>query len=110
MSKEYTVSISEDGSLVFLVNEETSSFAELGIATTKRASHVEPNNFFLRIAFHLLRRIFGDKGRMTEFTRRWPCLWRVNLRPVGGPILEDRWVNRQQAIDAEVEWLHANFI
>jgi hypothetical protein len=56
-------------------------------ARTARASHVEPDNILLRVIFHLLRQWLGDKGHMSEFTRSWKCLWRVNMKPVGGPIL-----------------------
>ena len=102
-----TFCIDTKGTLTFLNTETTRPFLNLGEAKTRRASHVEPNNFALRILFHGLRRVLGDKGRMSDFTRRWPILWRVNLSPVGGPILFIRYRDRQAAIRAEVEWLNA---
>ena len=78
-------------------------------------------NVALRIAFYVLR-WFGDKTHVADWTRGWGCLWRVNASPVGGPILrlkhvlkdcpwpiEDHiatWCNRQDAIDAEIEFLN----
>lgn len=100
-----TVTVREDGSLVFLDTQEAQCFKALGSVTTRRASHVEPDSWLLRLAFHALRQVYGDKGRMSEFTRGWPCLWRVNTIPTGGPILPGRWRSRQEAIDAEVSWL-----
>jgi hypothetical protein len=47
---------------------------------------------------------------MASFTRLWPCLWQINLGPIGGPVLDATYRNRQAAIDAEVVWLNTNFI
>ena len=105
-SQAVSVVIRDDGDLVCLNNEAAACFTELGSVTTRRASHVEPEERPLRFLFHVLRYIFGDKGRMSEFTRHWPCTWRVNLTPVGGPVMSHRWQLRQDAIDAEVEWLN----
>lgn len=51
----------------------------------KRASHVEPANFWGRWAFRLFRRLFGDKGRVATWTRTWDVQWEVDLSPIGGP-------------------------
>lgn len=108
MNKEVSIVIREDGSLVCLQNELTSCFSSLGSVTTRRASHVEPGNRALRLAFHVLRCMFGDKGWVASFTRYWPCHWRINLSPIGGPILPYQWNDRLAAIEAEVSWLNAN--
>lgn len=110
MAQDVRVIIREDGVLVVLDNETTNCFRSLGSATKRRASHVEPESWILRPVFHTLRLVFGDKGRMSNFTRWWPCRWRVNLRPVGGPILPDRWYNRGLAIEDEVEWLNEHLL
>lgn len=52
--------------------------------TIARASHVEPN----------------DSGF---------CLWSADMSPVGGPKLLG-FRTRQEALDAEVEWLDRNVI
>jgi hypothetical protein len=99
----------EDGVTRFLVNETTEPFLTED-ATVRRASHVEPTGKVARFVFHTLRRMFGEKGIMAEFTRMWPCNWRVNLAPTGGPILAGTWRDRKLAIAAEIEYLNTNFI
>lgn len=93
----------------FLVTEGAEAFLSER-AVVRRASHVEPVNRLLRLAFYGLRNLFGEKGWMAAFTRLWPCLWCVDLAPAGGPILPGRWRSRKEAIEAEVVWLNANFI
>lgn len=103
---EHVINIRDDGSIVFLDQPELESLKDLGSVLTMRASHVEPVNLVLRGLFHLLRHMFTDKGWMASFTRLWPCLWRINLAPINGPILSNTYRNRQRAIDKEVEWLN----
>jgi hypothetical protein len=110
MSQELTFVIDSAGDMKFLVPEFMSESPLLEGANISRASHVEPDNFVLRIIFHGLRQVLGDKGRMSEFTRNWPIRWRVNTKPVGGPILAGRWRNRKDAIDAEIKFLNSWFI
>ena len=101
---EVSVVIRDDGTIACIDNKHTSCFRSIGQVKTQRASHVEPVNKSLRLIFHTLRSVFGDKGWMATFTRYWPCLWRVNI--CNGPILLGSWTNRQAAIDAEVAWLN----
>lgn len=132
-AKIYTVTIDENGDLIYLKTNEHDIFAECGEVVTKRASHVEPFNWLDRGLFRFLR-LFGDKTRIAEWTRGWKCLWIVDTRPVGGPVLtwgdvwEARgdcqdwmrqmpmykatalWSNRQSAIDAEIEFLNKFFL
>ena len=104
--KEVTFIIDEQGHMTYLM---TQAAPPLEGVVIHRGSHVEPANAFLRAGFHLLRRWLGDKGRMSEFTRNWNCLWRVNLFPVGGPILSTLYYDRQQAINAEIVALNNHF-
>ena len=94
----------DDTGVTFLMDENVKMFE--GEGEVRRASHVEPDSLVFRIAFHALRRVFGDKGRMSNFTRSWPCLWRIDTSPVGGPVLEQRYRNRQAAIDAEIAFFN----
>jgi hypothetical protein len=107
--KTMIVTMDESGTLTFLVDEDTQALLNEG-SVVQRASYVEPVSRTLRCVFHSLRSAFGDKGWAAAFTRRWPCLWRVNLSPVGKSILKGNYKNRQAAIDAEVLWLNENFI
>jgi hypothetical protein len=104
MANTITVFIEDDASITFLDTPLTRGF-KLGPSVTRRASHVQPNNAALRLVFKALRCLFGDKSPVAGFTRRWRCLWRADMRPIGGPILSGRWYNRQGAINAE----HAYF-
>lgn len=104
------VTIAPDGTIRFLVSESTAPLITDENAVVRRASHVEPVSVPLRYAFHGLRSMFGEKGWMAGFTRRWPCLWRINLAPTGGPILPSTYRDRAEAIAAEIEHLNAHFI
>jgi hypothetical protein len=121
--KEITITMdTETGNFVTL----DKSFNVLGTVTTKRASHVEPARFWLRMAFTVIRALAYEHGKIAAWTRRWPCLWRVNTSPVGGPILqlkhiwpdvawpvEDNiaeYANRQDAIAAEIQFLNEFFL
>lgn len=103
------LTITPDGTLRFLVSEGAEAFLTEA-AIVRRASHVEPVSVPLRLVFHGLRGIFGEKGRMAGFTRLWPCLWHINLSPIGRGVLPGTYRDRQAAIDAEIEELNASFI
>ena len=105
-----TFSIDEStGNTTFLIDADTLAFCD-ETSTVARASNVEPVSLPLRLAFRLLRACFGDTGRVSEFTRRWECLWRINLSPVDGPIIPIDFASRQSAIDFEINWLEENFL
>ena len=124
--KVLMVTIDEDGNLVYLKTSEHDIFAEMGEVVTRRASHVEPGPRYERWLFHTLRFFFGDKGRVSDWTRSWYTLWRVNTAPVGGPILRWKHVispcpvcmaeniyyenDRQRAIDTEIIFLNKFFL
>jgi hypothetical protein len=114
--KVLTVTINEDGTLEYLKTDSCDILLELGEVVTRRASHVEPAEFWPRLAFHLIRSLVNDKSRIAQWTRNWKCFWRVNTAPVGGPILRNQWGNiaawsrRQDAIDVEIEFLNDWFL
>jgi hypothetical protein len=105
--------ISEPGQLT--INDAHALAAQLGKyglktkVATRRASHIEPLYPVSRVLFHLLRKLFGETGRVAEWTRHWDVLWRVNLKPSGGPILPYYFHDRQKAIAAEIAWINDNF-
>ena len=102
---EIAVFIEADASITFLKSPLTAGF-RLGPTVTRRYSSVEPDNVILRGAFHILRLLFGETGAVSDFTRSWRCLWRANIK--GGPILPERWTNRQDAINAEIAYFNIN--
>lgn len=107
MDAPLVVHIGEDGGLRWVDHPDLRCLATLGEARTARASHVEPINPILRVAFTVIRARVSDASRLAGWTRRWPCLWRANLAPSGGPLLGP-FARRNDAIDAEVAWLNAN--
>ena len=125
--KVVTITINEDGTQTFLKTDSADIFLEQGETITRRASHVEPAEFIERVLFTLLRSLFADTSAVAAWTRTWNTLWRVNTKPVGGPILcwkhvhpptigtcvaDDPvyWNNRQEAIEAEVAFLNEWFV
>lgn len=60
----------------------------LGKSAMLRISHVEPVSPSRRRWFRLLRRLFGDEGRVAAWTRRWRGPWRVDFSPSGGGVHE----------------------
>ena len=105
-----TVSIDESGTITQLSGHGPNLLDVYGgMVQTRRASHVEPANRVLRVIFHALR-LTGDDSRIAQYTRIWPCAWRVNLSPVHGPILTTMYRNRQSAINAEIAWLTDNWL
>jgi hypothetical protein len=113
------------GDMLFLETSGAQAFKALGRLRTRRASHVEPYEFWPRVAFTAIRMLVSDSSRVTEWIRNWNTLWRVNMKPVGGPILtwshihpkhiaaSNRiypWGNRQEAIEAEVKFLNQFFL
>ena len=105
-----TVTIDEEGNLVYLKTFEHDIFAELGEVVTARASHVFPTNWGYRQAFRLLRTIFGERGRVAEWTRCWQTEWLVDPSPVGAPSIDKTFQNRQDAIDFEIRYLNDWFL
>jgi hypothetical protein len=103
-----TLTVDSNGDIKFLVSPLSEGFLDSD-STVKRASHVEPWNPFIRCVFHTLR-LFGDTGRVADWSRRWSIDWRVNLSPVNGPILPITFTNRATAIEFEVKWLEDNFL
>ena len=109
MQNPIVFSIDEQGDVKFLVSDATRPFLD-ETSKVQRASHVEPWNIPLRWAFYAIRKVCGEYGKMAEFTRKWPCYWRVNLSPVGGPIVPVEFANRDSAIEFEVDWLNHYFL
>ena len=75
------LSIAADGKISAIYSDDLRPLLDLGEATIRRASSVEP-----------------------EGTN-----WQVDLSPVGGPILRG-FKYRQTALDYESEWLKKNWL
>lgn len=97
------VTITTDGQIRFLATSELQPMYNLGHVTTRRVSHVVPQNQLLRLVFRILRTCVTDDSRCAAWTRRWRCRWLADLRISAGPVLGP-FPNRQQAIAAEIDW------
>jgi hypothetical protein len=71
--------IRPNGIMQFIYNDALTAMLDHGDANIRRASHVEP---------------CGTK-------------WTADLQPVNGPVLGP-FTLRQEALDAEIEWLNKN--
>jgi hypothetical protein len=109
MQNEVTLIIDSNGNCK-MVMTAAAKLLNLTESLPRRASHVYPENVWLRILFFWIRTHVSDESVWAAFTRKWPCLWRVDMYPVGGGILPTRYTNRLTAIDAEVEALNNLFI
>ena len=98
-----TVFIEADASVTFLKSPLTAGF-NLGPAVVRRYSSVEPDCWYLRLVFHVVRWLVNDASALAEWTRHWPCLWRAHIK--GGPVLPIRSRVRQQVIDAEIAYFN----
>ena len=97
------------GNTKFLVNELSRSFLD-DFSVIQRASHIRPWNPMLCLLFRMLRALSGEYGIVAQWTRTWPCLWQVDLSPVGGPVVPVKWAERKDAIDFEIHWLEGNLL
>jgi hypothetical protein len=103
MSDIITVFIENDGNVSFLDSPLTAGF-NLGPSVTRRYSSVEPDAAILRRIFQFLRCMFGEAGRISDWTRRWTCVWRAQIK--SGPLLSIRSRDRQQVISAEIAYFN----
>lgn len=103
------IRITPDGNIEMIEYKELGgAIASLGTVTNRRrATHIVPTDYALRIAFKLLRKVFGSTGRIATWTRGWKVQWTVDLRPSGGTVVEP-FDDRQEAIAYEVSWLEEN--
>jgi hypothetical protein len=97
------LNIQPGGRVEFVAHNGLEPLLAQGIATQRRASHVDPVNPWLRVAFHAVRRLVRDDSALAAWTRSWRCQWRVAI--IGGPVLAGTWRDRLEAIAAEVQWI-----
>jgi hypothetical protein len=108
--KILTVTIDEEGNLIYLKTDASDALLELGTVVTRRASHITPRAFLPRIAFKIVRGVFGNEGRIAEWSRGWHGPWRVDMRPVGAGVVDGDWQTRQDAINFEIAYLNDWFL
>lgn len=80
------------------VGDLPEDLARLGEVKRERASHIIPFNQPQRCAFRLLRRLFGEDGRVAAWTRTWRCRWQAIII-ANGETFEH--CNRQKCLEWE---------
>lgn len=51
----------------------------LPVGKTQRFSEIVPADWWFRIPFRILRFMFGETGRVSNWTRNWQCVWRGEI-------------------------------
>jgi hypothetical protein len=70
--------IEPDGTIRAVANDAL-PLDGIGTLTQRRASHVWPCRPATRFAFRVLRSLFGERGRIAEWCRRWHGPWEVRF-------------------------------
>jgi hypothetical protein len=70
-SEVHRMKLKPDGTIEFL---NPPPF-RVDVIRRKRFSEIVPTNFWLLMAFRILRALFGEKGKVSDWTRRWNCRW-----------------------------------
>jgi len=73
---KYRGKIKADGTIEFLGSAPPGL---LQVPVKRRFSEIVPANPIKRRAFRALRWMFGEDGRVSEWTRRWWCLWECTI-------------------------------
>ena len=74
----------------------------LGKIRRRRVSTIRPVRFLKRMAFVILRTVFGETGRVAAFTRTWAGPWRCVILSTGQSAVFE---TRAEAIQWELEIL-----
>lgn len=104
---ETVISFSADGSAECL-DTGALPFSELGTITRRRASHVEPVCRMKRAAFWLLRWATGERGAISDWTRRWSGPWQVRFP--GSPVVHFTHESRAECIAWEVATINTELL
>lgn len=73
--------------------------------TRVRYSEITPLNPWLCIAFRLIRFLFGENGRVSDWTRGWQCIWMAHI--LMGEHKDEAQVSQYR--DALITWEHEKF-
>ena len=70
--------VTHDGSTSKFLDADL-NVKELGVVVKERASYIYPLDMGRRWLFHFFRLLFGDSGKVADWTRRWKCVWICEL-------------------------------
>lgn len=71
----------------------------------RRVSEILPKGLVKRIAFRILRRTFGDVGKVSEWTRQWQGPWVATILATGE---RSTWNTRADALAWEIEVINGH--
>ena len=100
------ITILPDGQIevIYHANAEP-NLSDVGVTVEdRRGAYVWPSSVLCRAAFKALRWMFGNQGRVSDWTRRWMCgfsLWRGS----DGARLPGVYHGHDQAVEVEVKML-----
>ena len=72
------ITFHEDGSATTLATDAL-PLASIGQTTKRRVSHIWPCHPVKRIAFRVLRSLFGERGAVPTWCRSWRGPWEVRF-------------------------------
>ncbi|MBN2003774.1 MAG: hypothetical protein JXA21_10490 [Anaerolineae bacterium] len=105
MTHPVAFKIKTDGTLAVIAHAPEDVRTVPGdVVNLARGGHVWPKHGFKRLAFRLLRRLCGNRGRVAAWTRTWRGAWLV-IRADNGQRLPGEFASHGDAVKAEVAWL-----
>ncbi len=102
MKHKHTISLLPDGTLEFL-GDTLPIDIPITVLKTRRVSHILPMNKPKRAAFRILRKVFGERGKVAAWTRTWSGPWQAIIIATGETYASD---SRQNCIEWELETLN----
>lgn len=101
--------VSPTGGIQCVADDRAEAIARtLGSTSKRRASHVLPEHPGKQIAFVILRKLFGETGRIADWCRRWRGPWEVRFAKTPHRV-EFRHPSRRVCIHWEVQQLNKGF-
>lgn len=79
-NKKFQIRIRRDGMIEFL---SPPPFKLVEEKSSKRYSEITPVNPFLYVLFRVCRFLFGEHGRVGNWTRKWDIEWRMTVLSTG---------------------------
>ncbi len=108
MPHDLAFTVDETGEVTFVYHPNDERAVALikliGVTDDRRAGYVWPQGTGARTLFRALRRVFGNRGLVSDWTRSWRwCSWVV----VDAETMEQlpgSYPTHDDAVDAEVRW------
>lgn len=103
--KEVILHVQPDGTIKCLGGDDLKPLENLGSLSKERVSHILPVNKYKKFAFKTLRYVFGETGKISNYTRSWKGPWEVTIIHSGEKFTSQ---NRCDCIEWETKKLGGN--